>query len=167
MPLVDRDTLEFHSRDAWRGWLAINHLSSPGVWVVTYKKSSGLESLTYEELIQEALCFGWVDSLVGRVDELRTKTYFSPRKKRSRWATSNKRRVEALIDAGLMAPSGMSVIDRAKQDGSWFNFDNAEAIAQGLDGYLDPESGLFVFTSAYHLKRGTCCESGCRHCPYR
>ena len=167
MPLADRDSLEISSRATWRSWLTINHDASPGIWVVTYKKSSGLESLTYEELIQEALCFGWVDSLVGRVDELRTKTYFSPRKRRSRWAVSNKRRVDALIVAGLMTPAGISVIAQAKANGSWNKLDDSEAIAQGLDGYQDPESGLFVFTSAYHLRRGTCCDSGCRHCPYR
>lgn len=116
------------SRDEWRRWLEEHHDTSPGVWVVTYKKAAGKPGPTYEDLVLEALCFGWIDSRPGRVDDLRTRLYLSPRRARSGWAASNRARVIALVEQGLMTPAGQAVIDAAKRDGSWDALEDSESL---------------------------------------
>ena len=116
------DTFEdFHplSRQEWREWLAKNHEESPGVWFVYFKKQTGRPRVTYEDAVQEALCFGWIDSLPRKLDEERTKLLFTPRKPKSVWSALNKQRIESLISSGLMQNAGMFKIERAKADGSW------------------------------------------------
>ena len=110
----------------WRAWLAVHHDSSPGIWLVRWKKATGRPTLSYDEVVEEALCFGWVDSTGGRVDERRTKLYFAPRKVRSVWSASNKERVARLISAGLMRPAGLAAIERAKSNGAWTALDEVE-----------------------------------------
>ena len=112
----------------WRAWLEEHHANSTGAWLVTWRKGHG-PVLDYGEAVEQALCFGWVDSTGGRFDERRTKLYFAPRKTRSVWSASNKARVERLIAAGLMRPAGLEAIDRAKANGSWTALD---AIEQGV-----------------------------------
>lgn len=129
----DGEHVQMDSRAQWRAWLADNHATSPGVWVVTYKKAAKRPTASYEELVLEALCFGWVDSRPGTVDELRTKLWFTPRKRGSVWAATNKARVELLLAEGLMTPAGQAVIDRAKADGSWTRIDDAEAATVPAD----------------------------------
>ena len=126
-PIDTREHFEARDRAAWRAWLAERHATSPGVWVVTYKKSSGRPTLTYDELVEEALCFGWVDSRPGTVDALRTKLYVAPRKRGSGWAATNKVRIGRLLPAGLMAPAGLAALEAAKADGSWTLLDTSEA----------------------------------------
>lgn len=115
-------------RSAWRTWLIANHASAEGAWVVTYKKSARKPSPSYEELVREALCFGWIDSRPGRVDEERTRLYFCPRKPGSGWAATNKARILELEAQGLMMPAGRAVIEAAKADGSWTRLDRSEAV---------------------------------------
>lgn len=126
--LDDAPRLEAENRAAWRAWLEANHESTQGVWLVTFRRGHG-PVLDYEAAVEEALCFGWIDSTAGRVDEQRSKLYFAPRKRTSGWAATNKARVERLIAAGRMAPAGLAAIERAKADGSWTAFD---AIEEGL-----------------------------------
>ena len=106
-------------RENWRQWLADNHDSAAGILFVFYKKKSGKPTLTYGEAVEEALCFGWVDSLPKKMDDERHALKFSPRKPRSVWSKPNKERVERLVDNGRMTPVGQAKIDRAKSDGSW------------------------------------------------
>jgi uncharacterized protein YdeI (YjbR/CyaY-like superfamily) len=120
-PLVPCDT-----RAEWHAWLEANHATVPGAWLVTWRRRAGRPFLAYEDAICEALCFGWVDSTGGTVDELRGKLYFAPRKPRSTWAGTNKARVERLTAAGLMAPAGLAAVERAKADGSWTVLDDIE-----------------------------------------
>lgn len=110
----------------WRAWLAANHTSAEGVWLITYKKAAGKPTLSYEASVEEALCFGWVDSKGGKLDEERTMLYFAPRKAGSGWSRPNKERVERLIAAGRMAPAGLAKIEQAKADGSWTLLDAVE-----------------------------------------
>jgi uncharacterized protein YdeI (YjbR/CyaY-like superfamily) len=117
------------SRDEWRSWLEENHETCPGVWVITYKKSAGRPGPTYEDLVLEALCFGWIDSRPGRVDAHRTKLYLCPRRKGSGWAATNKARIAMLVERGLMTPAGQAVIDAAKADGSWTTLDASETLS--------------------------------------
>jgi uncharacterized protein YdeI (YjbR/CyaY-like superfamily) len=126
--LDDRASVEIHDRTRWRAWLAENHATSPGVWLVTWRSRSGRQGLGYEDAVQEALCFGWVDSTAGVVDEARGKLYFSPRKSRSPWAATNKARVERLIRDGLMTPAGLAVIEQAKANGWWTILDSVERL---------------------------------------
>jgi uncharacterized protein YdeI (YjbR/CyaY-like superfamily) len=112
-------------RATWRAWLEANHASASGAWLVTWRKGHG-PALDYGEAVEEALCFGWVDSTGGRVDERRTKLYFAPRKERSVWSRSNKQRVERLIAEGLMRPAGLAAIERAKANGAWTALDEVE-----------------------------------------
>jgi uncharacterized protein YdeI (YjbR/CyaY-like superfamily) len=116
------------TRAEWRAWLAANHATGTGVWLVTFKKASGRPYLPYDETVEEALCFGWVDSRPGKLDAERTMLYFSPRKAKSGWAKPNKIRVEKLIAAGLMTPAGQAAIDAAKKNGAWALLDAVEAM---------------------------------------
>ncbi len=120
----DAPEVEPASRRAWRDWLEANHATATSAWLI-HRRAGGEGSVSYEEAVEEALCFGWIDSKGGRVDEHRTRLYFAPRKPRSGWADSNKARIERLAAAGLMRPAGLAVIERAKADGSWSVLDGA------------------------------------------
>jgi len=119
MGIQDREHLEISSVQVLSSWLSKNHSISNGLWVITYKKSSGIPSPTYEELVREALCYGWIDSASGSVDHARTKLYLSPRKRGSGWSASNKKRIDELLKNGKMKPPGIKVVEIAKEDGSW------------------------------------------------
>jgi len=121
----------FKTKPAWRDWLARNHDKSKGIWLVYYKESSGKKSVTYEEALQEALCYGWIDSTVGRVDAERYKQRFTPRNEKSIWSASNKARVKKLIDEGRMAPPGLAKVEAAKRNGSWAYLNDVERIGRG------------------------------------
>jgi uncharacterized protein YdeI (YjbR/CyaY-like superfamily) len=112
-------------RATWRSWLATNHATARGAWLVTWRRGHG-PVLAYEDAVEEALCFGWVDSTAGRLDDRRSKLYFAPRKPGSGWAATNKARVERLIAEGRMAPAGREAIERAKANGSWTLLDEVE-----------------------------------------
>lgn len=116
------------TRAEWRAWLEANHASSPGVWLISYKKASGKARFEYEEAVEEALCFGWVDSKPSKLDEERAMLWFAPRKVGSGWSKPNKERVEKLSALKLMAPAGLAKVDAAKQDGSWNALDAVEAL---------------------------------------
>jgi uncharacterized protein YdeI (YjbR/CyaY-like superfamily) len=123
-----KDVLTPVSRSTWRSWLASNTDREEGLWVVYRKKSSSLEGPAYDELVEEALCFGWIDSQARRVDEDRTIQWFSPRRRGGLWSAPNKERIERLAEAGLMTEFGQAVIDAAKADGSWSQTDEVDAL---------------------------------------
>jgi uncharacterized protein YdeI (YjbR/CyaY-like superfamily) len=124
--LATAPLVEFIDRAAWRAWLETNHSTSGGVWLVMKRREARLG--TYEAAVEEALCFGWIDSTAGRVDEERGKLYFAPRKSNSGWAATNKARLERLMAAGRMAPAGLAAIERAKANGSWTMLDSVERL---------------------------------------
>jgi uncharacterized protein YdeI (YjbR/CyaY-like superfamily) len=107
------------SRKAWRDWLEKNHASSTGVWLVYAKKHSRLPSLTYNEAVEEALCFGWIDSKINPIDDAFYMQMYTPRKLKSAWSALNKTRVERLLAARLMTPAGLVVVKAAKNSGTW------------------------------------------------
>jgi uncharacterized protein YdeI (YjbR/CyaY-like superfamily) len=115
-------------RATWRAWLEANHASARGGWLVTWRARAGRVGLDYEAAVEEALCFGWVDSTGGRFDDERGKLYFAPRKLRSPWAATNKARVERLVAEGRMATAGLAAIERAKANGSWDVLDTVERL---------------------------------------
>ena len=110
----------------WRAWLEANHATARAVWLVGWRRGHG-PLLDYAEAVEEALCFGWIDSTGGTIDERRSRLYFAPRNPRSGWARSNKERVERLIATGRMAPAVLAAIERAKDNGSWTLLDHVEA----------------------------------------
>jgi uncharacterized protein YdeI (YjbR/CyaY-like superfamily) len=116
------------TRAEWRAWLEANHGRAEGVWMISYKKAARKPAVTYDEAVEEALCFGWVDSQDRGLDELRTMQYFTPRKPGSGWARSNKDRVDRLTAAGLMHPAGLAKVEEAKRDGSWTRLDAVELL---------------------------------------
>lgn len=126
MTHADRERVHPQTRSEWREWLAAHHADSPGVWLVSWRKNSGRPAIGYAATVEEALCFGWVDSLGRKLDDDRTMLYFSPRKPGSGWSRPNKERVERLVAAGSMRPAGQAVVDAARQDGSWSVLDAVE-----------------------------------------
>jgi uncharacterized protein YdeI (YjbR/CyaY-like superfamily) len=114
------------SRAEWRLWLEQNHTRTEGIWLVGYKKDTGKPRMEYNEAVEEAICFGWVDSKPNKLDDERSLLWFAPRKPGTGWSRINKERVEKLIQQGLMAPAGMQKVNAAKQDGSWTALDEVE-----------------------------------------
>jgi uncharacterized protein YdeI (YjbR/CyaY-like superfamily) len=108
--MSESEVVELDERAAWRDWLAHNHERSTGVWLVTWKKSAGKPRVDYDAAVEEALCFGWVDSKSRSVDEERTSLFFTPRQPRSSWSESNLARAERLEAAGLMTEAGRHVL---------------------------------------------------------
>ena len=120
----------FHvdDRARWRAWLERNHASAQGVWVVIWRTRTGKPRLDYDALVEEALCFGWVDSREQPVDDERLMQLVTPRKRGSAWARSTKERIARLENVGVLADAGRRVVEVAKADGSWSRYDAAEAL---------------------------------------
>ncbi len=128
------------NRQEWRKWLLENHQSSQSIWLVYHKVKSRTPSIRYSEAVEEALCFGWIDSKVQPIDEVSYKQLFSVRKPRSVWSKVNKEKVAKLIEQGLMTDAGFKSIETAKQNGSWTTLDNAENL-------ILPDALQAVFTT--------------------
>lgn len=116
------------SRAAWRRWLSAHHARSSGIWLVTWRKDSGGPYLAYDAIVEEALCFGWIDSKANKLDEARSMLWLAPRKAKTGWSKPNKIRVERLLANGQMAAAGLAVVEAAKRDGSWHALDAVEAL---------------------------------------
>ncbi len=123
---MSEESVHPQSRGEWRAWLRDNHSRPKGLWVVNWRKGSGNEPLSYEDIVEEAVCFGWIDSKTRGLDDARTMHWLAPRKPGSGWSRSNKHRINRLEDAGLLADPGRRVIEAAKADGSWALLDDVE-----------------------------------------
>ncbi len=122
------------NRKAWRQWLAKHHAKSPGVWLVLEKKGSrNPERLMLDEAVEEALCYGWIDSVPRKRDEASYLLLMTPRKSGSEWSAINKRRVRKLIDARLMTKHGLAKIEAAQHDGSWSKLDASDRLEVPAD----------------------------------
>lgn len=126
MGIQDREHLEVASAMELGTWLSKHHDSSPGLWVVTHKKATGKPAPTYDEIVRTILCWGWIDSVPGKVDEHRSKLYISPRKTKSAWSQANKARIEDLIAQGLMQSPGLAKVQDAISSGTWNLIDAAQ-----------------------------------------
>ncbi|WP_036483655.1 YdeI family protein [Myxosarcina sp. GI1] len=126
-PVENAKQIIVKTRQDLRNWLQQKHLQTEGIWLVTYKKNHQYY-LPYNDIVEECLCFGWVDSLPRKLDEKRTMLYLAPRRQGSNWSKANKERVDRLIKNGLMQPAGLTKVDRAKKDGSWSFLDDVEAL---------------------------------------
>lgn len=127
------ERVEVTTRAAWRAWLQAHHTQADGIWLVTYKKHVDDRYLDYDSIVEEALCFGWIDSLPRRLDADRTMLYLCPRKPVSIWSRLNKTRIDALEAAGLMTAAGRSKVEAAQADGSWTLYDSVEDLVVPAD----------------------------------
>lgn len=125
---AEHQQVEVKSRQELRAWLATNHTQRQSIWLVTYKKPSPWH-VPYGDIVDEVLCFGWIDSQPKLLDEARSMVRLSPRKPRSGWSMVNKARIDRLLADGLMQPPGLAPIEQAKRDGSWTLLDAASADA--------------------------------------
>jgi uncharacterized protein YdeI (YjbR/CyaY-like superfamily) len=107
------------SRKDWRKWLEKNHEKERSVWLILYNKGSGKPTVTYPEAVEEALCYGWIDSKANKRDADSRYQYFTQRNPKSRWSESNRARVERLVKDGLMTPAGQNMVDVAQKSGTW------------------------------------------------
>lgn len=114
------EQLHLSNRNEWRAWLEKNYATKKEVWLIYYKKHTGVPSIPYEDSVEEALCFGWIDGIIKRIDDERCARKFIPRRSRSRWSESNKKRAETVINEGRMTEAGMARVDDAKRSGEWF-----------------------------------------------
>jgi uncharacterized protein YdeI (YjbR/CyaY-like superfamily) len=116
------------SRQEWREWLQENHNKKQSIWLIYYKKKSNVPTVIYSEAVDEALCFGWIDSKAKPIDEHSFMQFFSKRKEKSVWSKINKEKIERLTEEGLMTKAGFEIIEIAKLNGSWTILDEAEAL---------------------------------------
>ena len=126
VPNDGKSLLHLKTREEWRAWLKQNHDKSDGVWFVWWKKATGRPVIPYTNAVDEALCFGWIDSKVKRLDEERAMRMFTPRNPKSPWSRINKNKVARLLEQGRMTTAGMRLVKAAKADGSWNVSDEIE-----------------------------------------
>jgi uncharacterized protein YdeI (YjbR/CyaY-like superfamily) len=146
------------TRAEWRAWLEHNHGRGEGVWLITYKQATGKPRIEYDAAVEEALCYGWIDSKPNKLDAERSLLWFAPRKAGTGWSKPNKERVAKLLAAGLMAPAGLAKITAAQADGSWYALDAIEAleIPSDLDQALagNPTARRYFDAFPRSVKRG-------------
>jgi uncharacterized protein YdeI (YjbR/CyaY-like superfamily) len=141
-------TIFFASEADWERWLAENHAASNGVWVKVAKKATGIESVRYPEVLDTALCFGWIDGRRQALDELHFLQRFTPRRARSPWSRINREKVERMMTEGRLRPAGISEMERAQADGRWdaaYAGQKAMTVPDDLQRELDasPEAKAF------------------------
>ncbi len=121
------------SQVQWHAWLDAHHGTSPGIWLVTWKKATGRPLLGYDAIVDEALCYGWVDSRPRSIDGQRSARLITPRKPTSNWSARNKARADRLAAEGRMQPSGLAAVAAAKANGSWTALDHVENLTEPPD----------------------------------
>ena len=131
--MEEREHFYFKNATEWRNWLHDNHTHSKGIYLIFYKVDSPTESMRWEEAVQVALCYGWIDSTVKKLDAERRKQVFSPRKDKSVWSKLNKSYIQKLTEDNLIHYSGLQKIAAAKSDGSWTALDSVENLIIPLD----------------------------------
>ncbi|MFA9190266.1 YdeI/OmpD-associated family protein [Flavobacterium sp. FZUC8N2.13] len=124
--MLEKQTLYFKNASEWRAWLHENHDKHKAVYLIFYKVAHEAESMRWEEAVKVAICYGWIDSTVRKLDEHRRQQLFTPRKDKSIWSKINKGYIEDLIAANLMHESGLKKIETAKKNGSWKSLDAVE-----------------------------------------
>ena len=146
------------TRAQWRAWLGAHADDTEGVWLVSWKKATGKPFVSYDEVVEEALCAGWVDSKPATLDAERAMLWIAPRRARSSWSRPNKERVARLEAAGLMLPRGLAVVEAAKRSGTWAALDEVENLTEpdDLRSALDSDPGARASWDAFprSAKRG-------------
>ena len=138
----------------WQTWLHENHNVANGVYLIFYKVDHEYDSMRWEEAVQVALCYGWIDSTVKSLGEGKRQQYFCPRKRKSTWSKLNKTYIKVLIEKGLMHESGLAKINAAKKDGSWIVLDDVEKGIIPLDLKKDFEKNTKAFNNYQNFTFG-------------
>jgi uncharacterized protein YdeI (YjbR/CyaY-like superfamily) len=141
-------TIAFASAAEWEAWLEANHAVSAGVWIKIAKKDAGIESVRYPEVLDSALCFGWIDGRREALDERWFLQRYTPRRSRSRWSRINREKAQLLIEGGRMRQSGLGEVERAKADGRWaaaYAGQRSIAVPDDLQRELDARPGARAF----------------------
>ena len=135
------------SQEEWRKWLEDNNQIEKSVWLIIYKKESGKPSVYYSEAVDQAICFGWIDSKPNKRDETSYYQFFAKRNPKSNWSKVNKAKVEKLVEKGMMSKSGIEAIEIAKQNGTWNALDEVEemTIPEDLKRAFDTNSTAFAY----------------------
>ncbi|MEQ8881203.1 MAG: YdeI/OmpD-associated family protein [Cyclobacteriaceae bacterium] len=145
--MADQETFCPKNRKDWRQWLAKNHKTRQSIWLVCRKASFGTPNITWDEAVDEALCFGWIDSTKKTLDEEYFIQYYSRRKPKSTWSKINKKKVEQLIADNLITPAGLECIRVAKENGAWTMLDSVDdlIVPEDLEDALANTSGAKAF----------------------
>lgn len=130
---IKTETFYATSQAAWRKWLQENHQSKQSVWLVCYKKKTNIPTVTWSTAVDEAICFGWIDSKRLPIDDEKFMQFFSKRKPNSTWSKINKAKIEKLVAKGLVTTAGLKVIEEAKRNGSWTILDQVEKLKLPMD----------------------------------
>ncbi|TKG94232.1 hypothetical protein EYV94_13190 [Puteibacter caeruleilacunae] len=128
MPINTKETYYPRNQQEWREWLETNHSSKSSVWLIFYKKETQQPTIDWSEAVDEALCFGWIDSLKKKIDDERYMQLFSKRKPNSTWSKINKDKVKVLIDEGRMTQAGLRTVVIARENGMWSFLDDVEKL---------------------------------------
>ena len=147
-PSSDLPVLLFARPKAWEAWLKANHAESRGLWLRLAKKNSGIESITYAEALEVALCYGWIDGQKKSYDEASWLQKFTPRGRKSIWSKINREKAEALIESTRMTPAGLKAIESAKQDGRWdaaYDSQSKAAVPDDFQAALDQNAKAKTF----------------------
>jgi uncharacterized protein YdeI (YjbR/CyaY-like superfamily) len=131
--VVTLEELAVDTRAEWRSWLLDHHAGSPGVWLIRWKKGSGREHVSYDDVVEVALCFGWIDSQPRSMDDARSQLRVTPRKAGSRWSAVNRARIARLTEARLMHPAGLLAVEAARANGTWTALDAVETLTEPAD----------------------------------
>ncbi len=136
---------------AWHTWLVKNHAKKTAVWLVYYKPASGKTRVSYNDAVDEAICFGWIDSKPNALDEFRSIQFFSPRNPKSNWSKVNKGRVERLLKEKRMQPAGLAIMEKAKENGTWDALNEVEEmiIPDDLAAALHKEAEAEKYFNAF------------------
>ena len=137
--------LHVTNRKDWRLWLSENHYEEKEIWLIYYKKHTGKPRVSYDDAVEEALCFGWIDSIVRTIDDEKYMQKFTPRKDKSNWSDSNKKRVEKLLGTGKMTTAGLKKIEIAKTNGTW---DKIITSAKSFEMPIELDSALSMNENA-------------------
>ena len=150
----------FHAKtvESWRNWLEENHQAEKAVWLIIYRKNGSVPSVQYSEAVDEALCFGWIDSKPNKRDEQSYYQYFSQRNPKSNWSKVNKEKIARLMSAGKMAPTGLEMVELAKKSGTWTALDEVEKgiVPDDLKALFDQHPQAWEYWQAFppSTKRG-------------
>ncbi|MFD2969632.1 YdeI/OmpD-associated family protein [Sphingobacterium bambusae] len=149
------ERIHFLDATAWRSWLIENHEAKDAVWMICYKKSSGKISISWSDAVDQALCFGWIDSIKKSISADASIQFFGKRKSKSTWSKINKEKIEHLTKAGLMTEAGLRSVAVAQENGSWSTLDEVEAlqVPRDLERALEEANGLPFFLQLSKSKK--------------
>jgi uncharacterized protein YdeI (YjbR/CyaY-like superfamily) len=139
---TEQPVMEFASEAAFAAWLEDNHAASDGIWLKYAKKGTGVPTIVYAEALEVALCFGWIDGQVKKVDDVYYMQRWTPRRARSKWSKRNCGKAEELIASGAMRPAGLAEVERAKRDGRWeaaYDAPSTASVPDDLQAELDKD----------------------------